>query len=83
MHVQVNKFGVNNSAGLCKQFMIIYKTCCSVNCDFHVTADNYDIIVRARTFRVRSVFVSVKFSVLVCIKNYTYEGAFTLFNPHI
>jgi len=78
MYVQVNKFGVNNSAGLFKQFRIIYKTCCSVNCGFHVTASGYDLMVRARTFRLRSVFVNVKFSVLIYVKKYTYGGAITV-----
>jgi len=78
MHVQVNKFGVNNSVGLFKQFRIIYETCCSVNCGFYVTANSYDLMVRARTFRVRSVFFNVKFSVLTYVKNYTYGGAITV-----
>ena len=68
---------MNNSAGLFKQFRFIYKTCCSVNCGFHVTSSSYDLMVRARTFRVRSIFVNVKFSVLIYVKNYTYGGAIT------
>jgi hypothetical protein len=78
MRVQVNKFGVYSSAGLCKQFRIVYKTCCSVNCGFQVNANKYDLMLRAGTFRVRSVFVNLKFSILIYVKNCKHGVAITV-----
>jgi hypothetical protein len=86
MNVHLNKFGVNNSAGLCKQSRIIYKTCCSVSYGFHVNADKYDIMVRAGTFSVRSVFVNVKFCVDIRKELHVWRCSFCycpLFTPHI
>jgi hypothetical protein len=49
-----------------------------VNCGFPITANKYDLIVRAGTFRVRSVSVNLKFSVLIYVKNYKYGVAITV-----
>jgi len=49
-----------------------------VNCGFYVTANKYDLMLKAGTFRLRSVFVNLKFSVLIYVKNYTCGGAITV-----
>jgi hypothetical protein len=83
MHAQVNKFGVNNSAGFFKQFRIIYKTCCSVKCGYNMTTNKYGLTVRDRTFRVTSVFFNVKFSPLIYVKNYRYGSSITLIDLYL